>query len=315
VDICKGDSIDLSSLEKNFRRAADSETRYWQQNDAKFRALAQKVPTYEDFKEIVAASHLRPLDAKERIDFLNPEQQRHQQQQRPLDKRQTAPWNQCAGGGGVVQNGLSEMSARNSTFDFNSVKIPVNDFELQKQWRTLKTTWQKSILPSPPPADTCSSSAPTCSSSSSDMHQLLVQYLLHIGVDNLRQIWSVEVGNFGEIIETLSAVMTSSSASSSSAPASVSSSTSSTSNFDKEQSGLENASPTSKNSEENSKASEIASPADEALRLSVASIADVIQSSRRFELSTQFLSASEKEALSGLITAVKEKRAANGLGC
>jgi len=39
--------------------------RYWRENDAKFRAVSQNV-TFEQFEDIVKASHLKPLDKKDR---------------------------------------------------------------------------------------------------------------------------------------------------------------------------------------------------------------------------------------------------------
>ena len=42
-----------------------SEEKYWRENDAKFRALAQNT-TYEQFEDIVKASHLKPLENKDK---------------------------------------------------------------------------------------------------------------------------------------------------------------------------------------------------------------------------------------------------------
>ena len=36
-----------------------------------------------------------------------------------------------------------------------------------------------------------------------NQQETLLQYLLHVGAERLRQIWKVEVGNFGEIIQVL----------------------------------------------------------------------------------------------------------------
>ena len=39
--------------------------KYWRENDAKFRAVAQNA-TYQQFEDIVRASHLKPLDKKDK---------------------------------------------------------------------------------------------------------------------------------------------------------------------------------------------------------------------------------------------------------
>ena len=41
--------------------------KYWRENDAKFRAIEQRVPTYEDFRQMVLGSHLRPLEKGESL--------------------------------------------------------------------------------------------------------------------------------------------------------------------------------------------------------------------------------------------------------
>ncbi|EDV26842.1 uncharacterized protein TRIADDRAFT_54163 [Trichoplax adhaerens] len=59
------DEIDFAKLEKELSNALEADKKYWRENDAKIRAVGQRVGTYEEFKGIVAASHLRPLDRKE----------------------------------------------------------------------------------------------------------------------------------------------------------------------------------------------------------------------------------------------------------
>ena len=58
--------IDFKKLEKDLFAAVEEDARYQRENDAKFRAIEQKVGSYEEFKDIVAASHLRSLDKKDR---------------------------------------------------------------------------------------------------------------------------------------------------------------------------------------------------------------------------------------------------------
>ena len=44
------DEVDFGKLEKQVLGAIESEARYYRENDAKFRAVNQKVATYEEFR-------------------------------------------------------------------------------------------------------------------------------------------------------------------------------------------------------------------------------------------------------------------------
>ncbi|KAK6300110.1 hypothetical protein J4Q44_G00301430 [Coregonus suidteri] len=61
--------INFSALEQELQSAVEADKKYQRENDAKFRALHQKVGTYEEFRplrDIVLASHLKPLDRKDK---------------------------------------------------------------------------------------------------------------------------------------------------------------------------------------------------------------------------------------------------------
>ncbi|KAI3379042.1 hypothetical protein SNEBB_010287 [Seison nebaliae] len=58
-------------LKQQLSIAVNKEGDYWKRNDAKFRAVFQKVETYEEMKEIVAASNLCPLGKHEKITDLS----------------------------------------------------------------------------------------------------------------------------------------------------------------------------------------------------------------------------------------------------
>ncbi len=60
-------TVDYNKIQNEVKNAVKAEKRYWTENDAKFRAIAQHVPTYEDFRQIVLASHLKPLDKGESL--------------------------------------------------------------------------------------------------------------------------------------------------------------------------------------------------------------------------------------------------------
>lgn len=59
------DKVDFNKIVKEVATAMDSEEKYYRENDAKFRAVRQKVATYEEFCDIVLASNLNPLDKKD----------------------------------------------------------------------------------------------------------------------------------------------------------------------------------------------------------------------------------------------------------
>lgn len=56
------ENINFSKLQHEFYTAKQADEKYSRENDAKFRAVRQKVGSYEEFQDIVAASHLKPLD-------------------------------------------------------------------------------------------------------------------------------------------------------------------------------------------------------------------------------------------------------------
>eukprot|EP00049_Salpingoeca_infusionum_P008380 m.136486 g.136486 ORF g.136486 m.136486 type:complete len:239 (-) comp13997_c1_seq4:137-853(-) len=53
--------VDFDRLERAMDAAGTHEDRYWRENDAKFRAVAQKVQSYEEFEDIVKAAHIKPM--------------------------------------------------------------------------------------------------------------------------------------------------------------------------------------------------------------------------------------------------------------
>ncbi|XP_074553426.1 dynein axonemal assembly factor 19 [Halichoeres trimaculatus] len=59
------DVIDFSALEKELQGAIESERRYRRENDAKLRAVNQRV-SYDQFRNLVLSSHLKPLDKNDK---------------------------------------------------------------------------------------------------------------------------------------------------------------------------------------------------------------------------------------------------------
>ena len=59
------EGINFRRLENELASALEADARYERENSAKFRAVEQRVGSYEEFRDIVAASHLKPLDRKD----------------------------------------------------------------------------------------------------------------------------------------------------------------------------------------------------------------------------------------------------------
>ncbi|CAB3993305.1 coiled-coil domain-containing 103-like [Paramuricea clavata] len=109
----KDGTIDFGKLEKQLLVAVDEDARYRRENDAKFRAVAQNVASYEEFKDIVAASHLKPLDKKDTEGLHNRKQ----------------PWNPYAG-----KSSEKTASPKDNILS-GDLNVPRNSHEFQKYWR------------------------------------------------------------------------------------------------------------------------------------------------------------------------------------
>ncbi|XP_029997825.1 dynein axonemal assembly factor 19 [Sphaeramia orbicularis] len=55
------DVINFSALQRELQTAVEAELKYKRENDAKLRAVNQKVASYQEFRDLVLASHLKPL--------------------------------------------------------------------------------------------------------------------------------------------------------------------------------------------------------------------------------------------------------------
>lgn len=65
------ENIDFTQLERELNNAIEADARYWRENDAKLRAVNQKVATYDEFRDIVKAAHLKPLDKGDKASLQN----------------------------------------------------------------------------------------------------------------------------------------------------------------------------------------------------------------------------------------------------
>ena len=59
------EGIDFRKLEKELALAVEADEKYLRENDAKFRAVNQRVGSYEEFRAIVSTAHLKPLERKD----------------------------------------------------------------------------------------------------------------------------------------------------------------------------------------------------------------------------------------------------------
>ncbi|CAF3072498.1 unnamed protein product [Rotaria socialis] len=112
--------IDLRKLAANFAKEKSKEERYWQQNDAKFRAVHQRCTSYDEFRQIVDAAHLRPLDRNETLTL----------------ERRPVGWNQPAAANSVSSSNILTSSEPivNHQIAFST---PKNVTEFMQQWRRI----------------------------------------------------------------------------------------------------------------------------------------------------------------------------------
>ncbi|XP_067825372.1 coiled-coil domain-containing protein 103 isoform X2 [Heptranchias perlo] len=104
------ETIDFKALERELQTALALDEKYKRENDAKFRAIHQQVGSYEEFRDIVLASHLKPLDWRNKLGARN------------------QPWNICA----------RSTSTKDSVQDPNSQ--PKTAAEFSRDWRRYYST-------------------------------------------------------------------------------------------------------------------------------------------------------------------------------
>ncbi|GFR82822.1 coiled-coil domain-containing protein 103-like [Elysia marginata] len=64
------DHLDFGKVEKEAKSLVDYDERYWVENSAKIRAVEQRVASYDEFREIVMAAHLKPLEKEDKISSM-----------------------------------------------------------------------------------------------------------------------------------------------------------------------------------------------------------------------------------------------------
>ena len=118
----------LDRIEAELNSVLEQDSRYWRENDAKFRAVAQNA-TYEQFEEIVKASHLKPLDKEDKT---------------PVGKPKQTIWNSVTNSSKPVSNSIESLG------DFQNASLiepkTVKDFQVgwnatepESRWRYLES--------------------------------------------------------------------------------------------------------------------------------------------------------------------------------
>nr|XP_033773826.1 coiled-coil domain-containing protein 103 [Geotrypetes seraphini]XP_033773827.1 coiled-coil domain-containing protein 103 [Geotrypetes seraphini]XP_033773828.1 coiled-coil domain-containing protein 103 [Geotrypetes seraphini]XP_033773829.1 coiled-coil domain-containing protein 103 [Geotrypetes seraphini]XP_033773830.1 coiled-coil domain-containing protein 103 [Geotrypetes seraphini] len=105
------DTFNFSALEKELQAALAADEKYQRENDAKFRAIHQKVASYEEFRDIVLASHLKPLKNKDK-----------------LGGKRNQPWNSCVTPDSYQQDAGLEIAQGSS-------QKPETSAEFNRDWR------------------------------------------------------------------------------------------------------------------------------------------------------------------------------------
>nr|XP_056719856.1 coiled-coil domain-containing protein 103 [Euleptes europaea] len=103
--------IDFRALEKELQEAVAADEKYQRENEAKFRAVRQKVASYEEFRDIVLASHLKPLEKRDRI-----------------GNKAKVPWNSCVRKASHKQESKVELPQELQ-------HLPETSSEFYRNWR------------------------------------------------------------------------------------------------------------------------------------------------------------------------------------
>ena len=110
MDDCN-DKIDFRKLEKELNVALKADAKYSRENSAKFRAVQQRVGSYEEFRDIVLASHLTPLERKD----ITGQQKRNQ------------PWNSLYDGKKHLSSDFSAVLKTTTDSESESISNTVDD--------------------------------------------------------------------------------------------------------------------------------------------------------------------------------------------
>ncbi|XP_019607754.2 dynein axonemal assembly factor 19 [Rhinolophus sinicus] len=108
----RNDIIDFKALEKELQAALTADEKYTRENAAKLRAVEQRVASYEEFRGIVLASHLKPLERKDKI-----------------GGKRTVPWN-CH-----TTQGRTSLDETTDISQEKTLLQPETSAEFYRDWR------------------------------------------------------------------------------------------------------------------------------------------------------------------------------------
>ncbi|XP_008054727.1 coiled-coil domain-containing protein 103 isoform X2 [Carlito syrichta] len=108
----RNDVIDFKVLEKELQAALAADEKYKRENAAKLRAVEQRVASYEEFRGIILASHLKPLERKDKA-----------------GGKRSVPWNCHTTQGRTSQDVATEISQEKSPLE------PQTSAEFYRDWR------------------------------------------------------------------------------------------------------------------------------------------------------------------------------------
>ncbi|XP_006897890.1 PREDICTED: coiled-coil domain-containing protein 103 [Elephantulus edwardii] len=104
--------INFKALEKELQAALNADEKYTRENAAKFRAVEQRVASYEEFRAIVLASHLKPLEKKDK-----------------MGGKRTVLWNCHTTQGSTSQDEATDIVQEKTSFQ------PETSAEFYRDWR------------------------------------------------------------------------------------------------------------------------------------------------------------------------------------
>ena len=113
--------LSLDVLESELADTIEQDSRYWRENSAKFRAVAQNA-SYEQFEEIVKASHLKPIEKQDKTQY---------------GKLKTTIWNSIANAASRKSTNMEyhKSETAEASDDCISNSIPKTFDEFYESWR------------------------------------------------------------------------------------------------------------------------------------------------------------------------------------
>ncbi|PNF33647.1 Coiled-coil domain-containing protein 103 [Cryptotermes secundus] len=116
------DTINFSALETELHAALEEDAKYWRENDAKLRAVEQRVATFDEFRDLVKASHLKPLDKQEKLNIFQ--------------SKRSSIWNSLAP---KKKQGIEMETTQSHSLNMmqQDDHVPMTTVEFIQQWRPL----------------------------------------------------------------------------------------------------------------------------------------------------------------------------------